>query len=94
MAAPAWGVLYPTTLFITVLAFVYMMLQPVINGFASVAFFTYYLAHRYLFLYVFDVQPSTETAGAFFVKAIHYTFICAYLSCLLVALMYLSLIHI
>ena len=89
MAAPAWGVLYPTTLFITVLAFVYMMLQPVINGFASVAFFTYYLAHRYLFLYVFDVQPSTETAGAFFVKAIHFTFICTYLSCLLVALMYL-----
>lgn len=89
MGAPQWGVLFPTTLFITVIAFAYMMIQPVMSGFASVTFFTYYLVHRYMFLYVFDVKPATETAGEYFLHAIHYTLIATYLSALLVALMFL-----
>ena len=86
--APAWGTLYPSTLFITVIALAYMMLQPVINGFASVTFFLLYLAYRYLFLYVYDCKPVKETGGQFFVKAIHYTFVAAYVSLIVVALMY------
>jgi len=86
--APPWGTLYPSTLFITVIALGYMMLQPVINGFASVTFFLLYLAYRYLFLYVYDCKPVKETAGQFFVKAIHYTFVAAYVSLIVVALMY------
>ena len=65
-----------------------MVLQPVTNGFACVAFFLLYLAYRYSYLYVFDCKPIKETAGQFFVKAIHFTFISAYVSIFIVALMY------
>ena len=87
--SPPWGTLYPSTLFMTVIAFGYMVLQPVTNGFACVAFFLLYLAYRYSYLYVFDCKPIKETAGQFFVKAIHFTFISAYVSIFVVALMYL-----
>ncbi|WFD29487.1 hypothetical protein MSPP1_000496 [Malassezia sp. CBS 17886] len=88
MGAPAWGVLFPTTLLIVVIAFGYMILAPIMNGFASVTFFFYYLAFRYLFIYVYDVKPQQETAGMFFPKAINFTFCGLYLSTFIVALMY------
>ncbi|WFD25408.1 hypothetical protein MNAN1_000370 [Malassezia nana] len=89
MGAPAFGELFSTTLLITVLAFGYMVLSPIMNGFASVTFFTCYLAYRYLFLYVFDCKPVNETGGLFFKKAIGQTFVGLYVSLVVVALMYL-----
>ncbi|CCV00554.1 unnamed protein product [Malassezia sympodialis ATCC 42132] len=89
MGAPAFGQLYPVTLLITVLGFGYMILAPIMNGFAAVTFFTLYLAYRYLFLYVFDCKPVNETAGLFFKKAINQTFVGLYVSLFVAALMYL-----
>ncbi|WFD18175.1 hypothetical protein MCAP1_000383 [Malassezia caprae] len=89
MGVPPFGQLFPVTLLITVLGFGYMILAPVMNGFASVTFFTLYLAYRYLFLYVFDCKPVNETAGLFFKKAINQTFVGLYVSLFVAALMYL-----
>lgn len=89
MGAPAWGTLFPTTLLIVVVVFGYMILSPVVNGFAAVAVFLLYLAYRYQFLYVYDCKPQNETAGLFFPKAINCTFAGLYLGTLLVAAMYL-----
>ncbi|KAL4400225.1 phosphate metabolism protein 7 [Malassezia pachydermatis] len=88
MSAPAWGVLYGSTMLIVVLALSYMVLAPVMNGFASVTFFTYYLAYRYMFMYVYDCKPQNETAGLFFPRAISFTFVGIYVSTFVVALMY------
>lgn len=89
MGAPPFGQLYPATMLVTVLGFGYMILAPIMNGFASVTFFTLYLAYRYLFLYVFDCKPVNETAGLFFKKAINHTFVGLYVSLFVAALMYL-----
>lgn len=89
MGAPAFGVLFPTTLLLVVVSFGYMILAPIINGFMAVTVFLLYLAHRYLFLYVYDCKPQNETAGLFFPKAINCTFAGLYLSIVLVAAMYL-----
>ncbi|WFD00643.1 hypothetical protein MYAM1_003394 [Malassezia yamatoensis] len=88
MGAPAWGTLFPSTLLIMVIVFGYMILAPVVNGFAAVSIFLLYLAYRYLFLFVYDCKPQTETAGLFFPRAINWTFAGLYLGTLLVALTY------
>ena len=88
MGAPAWGTLFPATLLIMVIVFGYMILGPVVNGFAAVTMFLLYLAYRYQFLFVFDCKPQYETAGLFFPKAIDWTFGGLYLGTLIVALMY------
>lgn len=89
MGAPAWGTLFPATLLIVVIFLGYMILAPIMNGFASVGMFSLYLAYRYLFLYVYDVKPQNETGGLFFPKAINHTFAGIYLGTFLVAAMYL-----
>ena len=88
MGAPQWGVLFPLSLLVVIYALGYMVLQPIMNGFAAAAFFTYYLSNRYLFLYVYNCKPQTETVGMFFLKAISYTFVGAYVGTLVIALMY------
>ncbi|WFC96732.1 hypothetical protein MBRA1_003394 [Malassezia brasiliensis] len=89
LGAPAWGQLFPATLLIMIIVFGYMLLAPIVNGFAAVAMCLLYLAYRYLFLYVYDCKPENETAGLFFPTAINFTFAGLYLGTLLVATMYL-----
>lgn len=89
MGAPAWGQLFPSTLLIMIIVFGYMLLAPIVNGFAAVTMFLLYLAYRYMFLYVYDCKPENETAGLFFPTAISFTFAGLYLGTLLVASMYL-----
>lgn len=89
MGAPAWGVFFPSTLFIVVVAFGYMVLAPIVTGWAAVDLLIFYCAFRYLFLYVFDVKPDSETAGLFFPRAINYTLGGLYVAELVVALMFL-----
>ena len=88
MGAPAWGVIFPSTLLVVVIAFGYMVLAPIINGWAAVSIFAFYMLYRYMFLYVYDCKPATETAGLFFPKAVDFTLAGLYVSELVVALMY------
>ncbi|WFD33551.1 hypothetical protein MCUN1_000364 [Malassezia cuniculi] len=88
MGAPAWGVLFPSTMLVVVIAFGYMVLAPIINGWATVTIFAFYMLYRYMFLYVFDCKPANETAGMFFPKAVNFTLAGLYLAEFVVALMY------
>lgn len=89
MGAPMFGVLFPSTLLIIVIALGYMVLAPIINGWASVSIFFMYLLNRYMFLYVYDCKPVNETSGLFFPLAVHFTLAGVYVAELVVALMYL-----
>lgn len=89
LGAPAWGVFFPSTLFMVVVAFGYMVLAPIVTGWAAVDLLIFYCGFRYLFLYVFDVKPDSETAGLFFPRAINFTLGGLYVAELVVALMFL-----
>ncbi|WFD37133.1 uncharacterized protein MJAP1_000075 [Malassezia japonica] len=89
MGAPSFGTLFPATLLIVVIFLGFMILAPVMNGFAALGMFCLYMAYRYQFLYVYDFKPQNETGGLYFPKAISFTFAGIYLGTLLVAAMYL-----
>ncbi|PKI85516.1 hypothetical protein MVES1_000346 [Malassezia vespertilionis] len=88
MGAPAWATLFGGFMLFVVIGLGYMILQPIVSGFAAFSTLLLYFAYRYLFLYVFDCKPQNETGGLFFVKAISFTFIGLYVSTVVVALMY------
>lgn len=87
--SPGFGTMFGSLMLVVVLGLGYMVLAPVMNGFASVTFITTYIASRYLLLYVFETKRQDETAGLFFPIAINFTFVGLYVSTAVVALMYL-----
>jgi len=91
MGAVSWGTLFPTTTLITVIAIGYMIIAPIVVGFAVVTFVLYYLLYKYQFIYVLDQRPETETAGLFFPRAINHVFAGLYLEeVMLCALFFVS----
>ncbi|SNX88152.1 uncharacterized protein MEPE_06863 [Melanopsichium pennsylvanicum] len=71
---PAWGTLFPTITLITVIGTGYVAIAPIVNGFVAFTFFLFFLGYKYLFLYVYDTKPASETSGLFFGKAIRHIF--------------------
>ena len=56
-----------------------MMISPIINGIACIAFFFSYFAWKYLFLWQLDQPASGDTGGLFFPKAIQHIFVGLYI---------------
>ncbi|KAJ9479268.1 hypothetical protein PHBOTO_002754 [Pseudozyma hubeiensis] len=71
---PAWGTLFPAMTLITVIGTGYVVIAPIVNGFVVFTFFLFFLGYKYLFLYVYDTKPASETSGLFFGKAIRHIF--------------------
>ncbi|KXN81695.1 hypothetical protein AN958_03942, partial [Leucoagaricus sp. SymC.cos] len=87
----AWGTLFPNITLLAVIAMAYSLISPVINGLAFATFFAFYQLYKYLFLWVYDQPPSSDTGGLFFPKAIQHLFVGLYIQeiCLL-ALFFLA----
>jgi hypothetical protein len=73
-----WGTLFPSMTLLVVVTFGYSVISPLINGFAFVTFFLLYMLHKYLFIWVNDHPPSSDTGGLFFPKAIQHVFVGLY----------------
>ena len=73
-----WGTLYPSTTILVVITFGYSVISPIINGFAFITFFLLYMLYKYLFTWINDHSPSSDTGGLFFPKAIHHLFVGLY----------------
>ena len=73
-----WGALCPSTTLLVVITFGYSIISPLINGFAFVTFFLLYMLYKYLFTWVNDHPPSSDTGGLFFPKAIQHVFVGLY----------------
>lgn len=90
LGSPAWGTLFPSITLVTIIAFGYMILAPVINGFAFVAFILFYLLYKYTAMYVWDIKPETETSGLFFVKALNASLAGLYVSQLILVVLFFT----
>ena len=73
-----WGTIFPSITLLVVITFGYSVISPIINGFAFVTFFLLYMLYKYLFTWVNDHPPSSDTGGLFFPKAIHHVFVGLY----------------
>jgi hypothetical protein len=73
-----WGELFPSTTLLVVVTFGYSVISPMINGFAFATFFLLYMLYKYLFIWVNDHPPSSDTGGLFFPKAIQHVFVGLY----------------
>jgi hypothetical protein len=73
-----WGTLFPSITLLVVITFGYSVISPMINGFAFVTFFLLYMLYKYLFIWVNDHPPSSDTGGLFFPKAIQHVFVGLY----------------
>ena len=56
----------------------YSIISPIINGLACVMFFLFYQLYKYLFLYVLQQPPTTDTGGLFYPKALQHIFVGLY----------------
>lgn len=74
-----FGTLFPTITLLVVISFGYMLISPIINGLAFVAFGLFYMVWKYLFLWQLDQPASGDTGGLFFPKAIQHTFVGLYI---------------
>ena len=73
-----WATLFPSMTLLVVITFGYSVIAPIINGFAFVTFFLLYMLYKYLFTWVNDHPPSSDTGGLFFPKAIQHVFVGLY----------------
>jgi len=55
------------------------VISPLINGLAFGTFFAFYQLYKYLFLWVYEQKPSSDTGGLFFPKAIQQVFVGLYI---------------
>jgi hypothetical protein len=69
---------------LTVITITYMIISPVIVGLSCVAFFLFYQAWKYLFLWQLGQPAWGDTGGLFFPKALTHVFVGIYiqLACL------------
>ncbi|KAJ3734584.1 hypothetical protein DFJ43DRAFT_1063453 [Lentinula guzmanii] len=74
----AWGTLFPNTTLLTTIAIGYSIIAPIINGLACATFFAFYMLYKYLFLWAYQQDLSTDTGGLFFPKAIQQLFVGLY----------------
>jgi hypothetical protein len=75
----AWGTTFPGITLLVVIALVYSVISPIINGLACFTFFAFYQLYKYLFLWQFEQPPSSDTGGLFFPKAITHIFVGLYI---------------
>ena len=61
-----WGALFPQMTLLVAITLGYSVISPMINGIAFVTFFLLYMLYKYLFTWVNDHPPSSDTGGLFF----------------------------
>ncbi|KAL0570068.1 phosphate metabolism protein 7 [Marasmius crinis-equi] len=78
MGSVAWGTLFPGITLLVVISLGYSIISPIINGLACFTFFAFYEMYKFLFLYCYQQDVSTDTGGLFFPKAIQHVFVGLY----------------
>lgn len=73
-----FGTLWPSISLLMVISTGYMIITPVINGIAALAFFLFFFVWKYLFLWQLDQPASGDTGGLFFPKAVQHVFVGLY----------------
>jgi len=66
----------------------YSIISPIINGLACATFFLFYMLYKYLFLWAYQQDLTTDTGGLFFPKAIQQTFVGMYLQLVCLAALF------
>jgi len=70
---------WPDVSLLAVLGIVYSCIQPVITLLCLVVFGLYYIAFKYLFVFVYDQPDAQETCGLFWPRAINHIFVGLYI---------------
>ncbi|RXK37761.1 hypothetical protein M231_05010 [Tremella mesenterica] len=73
-----WGTTFPGVTVYSVIVIAYCVISPIINGFGALFFLLSALVYKYLFLWVKDQSPDSDTGGLFFPKAVTHTFVGIY----------------
>ncbi|KAJ9102195.1 hypothetical protein QFC20_005024 [Naganishia adeliensis] len=79
MKTPTWGQTFPSTTLLSVIGISYAIISPVVSGLAVAAFFLAYVVYKYLYTWVIDQPPSSDTGGSFFPKAMTHLFVGMYI---------------
>jgi hypothetical protein len=58
----------------------YSLISPVMNGLACATFFAFYMLYKYLFLWVYEEDPTNDTGGLFYPKALQHIFVGLYVN--------------
>ena len=58
----------------------YSLISPIINGLACATFFAFYKLYKYLFLWVYEEDPTNDTGGLFYPKALQHVFVGLYIN--------------
>ncbi|KAG8729091.1 hypothetical protein FRC11_009507 [Ceratobasidium sp. 423] len=80
-----FGVLLPRMSLLCTIAFAYSVIAPVISGLAMLAFALYYIAWKFLFLWVYDQPEPQETGGLYFPLIVSNLFVGLYIEQLCLA---------
>jgi len=82
---------WPDVSLLAVLGIVYSCIQPIITLLCLFIFALYYVAFKYLYVYVYDQPDANETCGLFWPKAVNHLFVGLYIEhIVLAALFFLS----
>ncbi|CAE6446736.1 unnamed protein product [Rhizoctonia solani] len=80
-----FGVLLPRLSLLCTIGFAYSVIAPVINGLSMLAFALYYIAWKFLFLWVYDQPEPQETGGLYFPLIVSNLFVGLYIEQLCLA---------
>ncbi|CUA72941.1 Phosphate metabolism protein 7 [Saccharomyces cerevisiae S288c] [Rhizoctonia solani] len=80
-----FGVVLPRMSLLCTIAFAYSVIAPVISGLALLAFILYYVAWKFLFLWVYDQPDAQETGGLYFPLIVSNLFVGLYIEQLCLA---------
>jgi hypothetical protein len=58
----------------------YSVISPIINGLACATFFAFYMLYKYLFLWDYEMERSSDTGGLFYPKAMQHVFVGLYIN--------------
>ncbi|KAF7306002.1 hypothetical protein HMN09_00754700 [Mycena chlorophos] len=79
MPSANFSLILPRMSLLATIGFVYSLLNPLINLFALLSYFMFYLAFKFLLTQVFDQPDEVETGGLYFPMAISNLFIGLYI---------------
>jgi len=55
-------------------------MSPIMNGFACATFFAFYMLYKYLFLWNYEQDATSDTGGLFYPKAMQHVFVGLYIN--------------
>jgi len=88
MSSVSWATLFASTTLLTAIGIGYIILAPIMNLFALVAFILLFIMYKYNFTYVYNMSGATETAGLYFPKAINFCFCAMYLEMIVMTVLF------